>query len=75
MFKYIAHRHVLNQLRRKLNEKSSQMILIAYHSIVGYRLFDPVSKQIMIRRGVVIVELKECDWRNNVKKDLMKITY
>lgn len=75
VFNYIAHRHVFDQLRRKLDEKSSHMILIAYHSIIGYRLFDLVSKQIVIRRDMVIVELKECDWRNNVKKDSMKIMY
>ena len=31
VFGSIAHRHVPDQLRRKLDDKSSQMILIGYH--------------------------------------------
>ena len=32
VFGSIAHRHVPDQLRRKLDDKSSQMILVGYHS-------------------------------------------
>ena len=31
LFGFIAHRHVPYQLRRKLDENSSQMILVGYH--------------------------------------------
>lgn len=59
VFGSIAHRHVLDQLRRKLNDKSSQMILMEYHSTGGYKLFDLVNKQVVISRDVIANELKE----------------
>ena len=73
VFGSIAHRHVSDQLRRKLDDKSSQMILVGYHSTGGYKLFDPVNKQIVISRDVIIDELKEWDWTANVKKDSVGI--
>ena len=59
MFGFIAHIHVPDQLRRKLDDKSNQMILIGYHSTGGYKLFDPVNKQVVVSRDVIIDELKE----------------
>src|ERR1044072_5753585 len=73
VFGSIAHRHVSDQLRRKLDDKSSQMILVGYHSIRGYKLFDPVNKQIVISRDVIIYDLKEWDWSRNVKKYSVRI--
>ena len=58
-FGSIAHRHVPNQLTRKLDDKLSEIILVGYHSTGGYKLFDPVNKQIVISRYVIIDELKE----------------
>src|ERR1051325_8314120 len=58
VFGSIAHRHVPDQLRGKLDDKLSQMILVAYHSIGGYKLFNPVNKQIVINRDVIIDDLK-----------------
>ena len=68
VFGSIAHIHVPDQLRRKLDDKSSQMILIGYHSTGGYKLFDPVNKQVVIGRDVIIDVLREWDWTENVKK-------
>ena len=59
VFGSIAHIHVPDQLRRKLDDKSSQMILVEYHSTDGYKLFDTVNKQVVINRDVIIYELKE----------------
>src|ERR1043165_9137323 len=61
VFGSIAHRHVPDQLRRKLDDKSSQMILVGYHSTTCYKLFDPVNKQVMIIKDVIIDELKKWD--------------
>lgn len=49
------------------------MVLIGYHSIGGYKLFDLVSKHIMISRDVMIDEMKYWDWDDNFKKDSMRI--
>ena len=75
VFGSIEHRHLPDQLRRKLDDKSSQMILIGYHSTGGYKLFDPVNKQVVISMDVIIDELREWDWAENVKKDSVRIFY
>ena len=36
-------------------------------------MFDPVNKQVVISRDVIIDELKEWDWTENVKKDSVGI--
>lgn len=61
VFGSIAYRHVLDKLRRKLDNKLSQMIPVGYHSTGGYRLFDPLNKQIVVKRDVIVDELKEWD--------------
>ena len=66
---------MLDQLRRKLNDKLNQTILIGYHSTSGYKLFDPVSKQVVINKDVIIYELKEWQWIEIVKKVSMRILY
>lgn len=75
MFGSITHIHVPDQLRRKLIDKSSQMILVGYHSSGGYKLFDPVNKQVVISKVVIVDELKEWDWNKNTKKGSMSIFY
>lgn len=45
------------------------MILIDYYSNGGYKLFDPMNRQIVISRDVFVDELKDFDWRNSSKKD------
>lgn len=57
----ITHRHVPYQLRRNMDDKSSQMILVGYHSTGGYKLFDLVNKQVVINMDLIMHELKECD--------------
>jgi hypothetical protein len=55
VFGSITHRHVPDQLRRKLDDKLNQMILVlGYHSTEGYKLFDPVNKQMVISRDMII---------------------
>lgn len=59
MFGSIEDRYVPYQLRRKMDDKSSKKILVRYHLTVGYKLFDPVNKQVVINRDVIVDELKE----------------
>ena len=44
IFGSLCFRHIPDQLRRKLDDKGEQMILLGYHSTGGYKLFDPKSK-------------------------------
>lgn len=51
------------------------MIRIGYHSTDGYKLLDLVNNQVVINRDVIINELKEWVWNENVNKDLLRIFY
>ncbi|MCI20774.1 retrovirus-related pol polyprotein from transposon tnt 1-94 [Trifolium medium] len=61
LFGSIAYRHVPDQLRKKLDDKSELIVLVSYHSTSDYRLYDPINKSIMISRDVIIDEMKEWD--------------
>ncbi|GAU30980.1 hypothetical protein TSUD_104940 [Trifolium subterraneum] len=75
VFGSIAYRHVPDQLRSKLDDKSEVMVLVAYHLTGGYRLYDPISKSIVISRDVIVDEMKEWDWCSNKKKDSVSIMF
>ena len=62
IFGSLCFRHIPDQLRRKLDDKGEQMILLGYHSTGGYKLFDLKSKQIIISRDVVFDESKSWNW-------------
>lgn len=59
VFGSIEHKHVPDQLRKKLDDKSSQMVLMGDHLTGGYKQFDLVNKQVIINGDVIIYELKE----------------
>lgn len=54
VFGFIAHRHVLDQLRTKLHDKSSQMVMMGYNLIGEYKLFDPLNRQVVISRDMIV---------------------
>ncbi|GAU31071.1 hypothetical protein TSUD_322080 [Trifolium subterraneum] len=68
VFGSIAYNHVSDQLRRKLDDKATTMILVGYHSTGGYKLYDPVNKNVVVSRNVVFDEMKEWDWNMHEKK-------
>ena len=59
VFGSIAYRHVPGQLIKKLDNTGEVMILVGYHSTNGYKVFDVVSRRIVISRDVVIDKLKQ----------------
>ncbi|GAU11617.1 hypothetical protein TSUD_346090 [Trifolium subterraneum] len=75
VFGSIAYRHVPDQLISKLDDKSEFMVLVGYHLTGGYRLYDPISKSIVISRDVIVDEMKEWDWCNNKKKYSVSIMF
>ncbi|GAU45883.1 hypothetical protein TSUD_401080, partial [Trifolium subterraneum] len=68
VFGSIAYKHVPDQLRRKLDDKATTMILVGYHSTGGYKLYDPINKNVVVSRDVVFDEMKEWDWNLHEKK-------
>ena len=55
VFGSLAYAHVPDQLRQKLDVKSSNMIMVGY-GLNGYRLRDPSNDKIVTRRDVVFDE-------------------
>ncbi|GAU49301.1 hypothetical protein TSUD_367130 [Trifolium subterraneum] len=68
VFGSIAYKHVPDQLRKKLDDKATTMILVGYHPTGGYKLYDPVNKSVVVSRDVVIDEMKELDCNMHEKK-------
>nr|XP_004516931.1 uncharacterized protein LOC101510918 [Cicer arietinum] len=52
----------IDQLRRKLDDKGEQMVLMGYHATRGYKLYDPINRKIVINRDVLVDEIKEWKW-------------
>jgi hypothetical protein len=73
VFGSLTYRHVPDQLRKKLDDKSTMMILVGYHPTGGYKLYDPMNKCIVISRDVVVDELREWDWHKHDKRDSVSV--
>ncbi|KAM1229407.1 hypothetical protein ACFX2G_040590 [Malus domestica] len=69
IFGCIAHAHVPDNKRVKLNDKSYKCILLGVsEESKAYRLFDPVSQKIIISRDVVFEEDKQWVWDDHHKE-------
>jgi len=58
IFGSLCFKHVPDQLRRKLDDKSQVMIMVGYHSTGAYKLYDPNNKKIVFSKGVKFDETK-----------------
>jgi len=65
IFGSLCFRHVPDQLRRKLDDKSQVVIMVGYHSTGAYKLYDPNSKKIVFSKYVKFDEI-EC-WNRKDK--------
>ena len=69
VFGCIAYAHVPNELRKKLVEKSEKCIFLGYSDeIKGYRLYNPITKKVLISRDVTFDEEGEWTWNTKEKK-------
>jgi len=55
------------QLRKKLDDKSTLQIMIRYHNTSGYKVYDPISKNVVVSRDVYVDESTNWDWIENTK--------
>lgn len=66
VFGCLAHVHVPDSKRIKLDDKSMKYILLGVsEESKAYHLFDPVSKKIVISHDVIFEEDKAWDWSDN----------
>ena len=69
VFGCLAHVHVPDQKRIKLDDKSFQCVLLGVSDeSKAYRLFDPVSKKIIVSRDVVFEENEGWNWNMSREK-------
>ena len=62
----IAHVHISDQRRTKLDDKSTPCVLIGFsEESKGYRLYNPKTKKVMTSRDVVFEETKGWDWEKD----------
>lgn len=68
VFGCIGHVHIPEAKRTKLDNKSCKCIFLGVsEESKAYRMYNPISKKIMVSRDVVFEETENWDWgRNNV---------
>jgi hypothetical protein len=63
----VAYAHVLDELRRKLDNRGQECIFVGYcEETKGYKMYDPIARKFIINRDVHFVENKA--WDGSVAK-------
>ncbi|KAB2616999.1 hypothetical protein D8674_012868 [Pyrus ussuriensis x Pyrus communis] len=72
VFGSLAHVHVPDVKRGKLDDKSFPCVLLGVsEESKGYRLFDPIAKKIVVSRDVIFEEEKQWDWDVSYEGQIM----
>ena len=75
VFGCLAHVHVPDQKKTKLDDKSLQCVLLGVsHESKAYRLFDPATRRTIMSRDVSFEEDKGWNWGRmveEVKRDIL----
>ena len=59
----MAHVHVLDNQRKKLDNKSFKCVLLGINEkSKAYKLYDPVGEKIVTSRDIVYVENEKWNW-------------
>ena len=62
VFGCVAYAHVLDELRKKLDKKGHKFIFFGYfEDKKAYKLYDPVTRKVIISRDVQFVENESWD--------------
>jgi hypothetical protein len=65
VFGSICYRHIPDQKRKKLDDKSETLILIGYHTAGAYKLYNPITKKVLASRDVTVNEKDHWDWQSH----------
>ena len=69
LFGCVENAHVPNEIRRKINSKGEKYIFVGYSKDTkAYKLYDPVTRKVIISRYVQFVENEA--WDGTVKKNV-----
>lgn len=71
VFGCIAHAHVPDSKRTKLDDKSIKCVLLGVSKeSKAYRLYEPISQKILVSRDVVFEENSSWEWNKEYAKDI-----
>lgn len=62
VFGSTCFRHVPGQLRKKLDDRCQDMMLIGYHLTGAYKLYSPSNDKLMMSRDVLMGESNGWNW-------------
>ena len=69
VFGCVSHVHIPDAKRTKLEDKNFSCILLGVsEESKAYRLYDPVSKRVVVSRDVKFEEDKSWDWDKSYKE-------
>lgn len=68
MFGSLCYKHIPDQKRKKLDDKSDIMRLVGYHYVGSNRLYSPTTKKIIASGYVVSNETEWWNWNEEVHK-------
>ncbi len=71
MFGCITYSHVLDELRKKLDDKVEKCIFISYSLVIKrYKVYNPKTQKVIISRDVTFDEDGLWDWLKEEKRSL-----
>ena len=62
VFGSMCFKHVPEQERKKMDDRSEVLVLIGYHSIGAYKLYSPIEDKMVIIKDRLEDESKRWDW-------------
>nr|KYP76489.1 S-adenosylmethionine decarboxylase proenzyme 1 [Cajanus cajan] len=62
VFGSVCWKHIPDERRRKLDDKSMKLVLVGYHATGAYKLIDPITKRVVISRDVLVDEKTTWNW-------------
>ncbi|KAM2036667.1 hypothetical protein ACFX16_039588 [Malus domestica] len=76
VFGSVCYVHTPSELRHKLEPKSIKGVFVGYAKCEkGYRVFDPISKRLILSRDVVFDENSAWDWERSTERYMSLPTY
>ncbi|KAK2352556.1 putative mitochondrial protein [Trifolium repens] len=70
IFGSLCYRHIPDEKRRKLDDKSEQLILIGYDATGAYKMYNPKNQKVVISRDVVVDEKSQWQWNSEANKNI-----
>ena len=67
IFGYIAYAHIHDERRKKLEDKSLKCVFLGVcETSKAYKLYDPLTKKVVMSRDVIFEEKKTWKWEEKV---------